>query len=231
MASNLGKILGSSIFRKQVSALTGLAMVGFVLAHLTGNLLIFMGPEAFNAYAAKLQTLGPILWVMRLGLIGAVVLHVVITLTLAKENLQARPQRYDVEKDHGDRKMATRAMKYTGITIVLFLCLHLYDFTFAEKEGPGSVVAGENLGLFGLVWNSFQFSGGWWRVLLYITAVSAIGMHLSHAIESAFQTFGFNHEKYTPVLKKVSLAIGITVAVIFASIPIYAALASKPFGV
>lgn len=235
MASNFKALLGSSIFRKQVSALTGLAMVGFVIAHLSGNLLIFAGPEAFNAYAHKLASLGPLLWVMRFGLIICVILHVAITLTLAKENSNARSQRYDVEKDHGDRKLATRAMKYTGIMIVAFLILHLWDFTFGDKTGTKSIVSGlnddESLYLFGLVWNSFSFSTGWWRDLFYIVAVSAVGLHLSHAIESVFQTFGFNHERYTPLIKKASLGIGIAVAVLFASIPIYVALFAKPMGV
>lgn len=235
MASNFKALLGSSIFRKQVSALTGLAMIGFVIAHLSGNLLIFAGPEAFNAYAHKLASLGPLLWVMRFGLIICVVLHVAITLTLAKENANARSQRYDVEKDHGDRKLATRAMKYTGIMIVAFLILHLWDFTFGDKTGTKSIVSGlnddESLYLFGLVWNSFSFSTGWWRDMIYIFAVGAVGLHLTHAIESVFQTFGFNHERYTPLIKKASLGIGIAVAVLFASIPIYVALFAKPMGV
>ena len=235
MASNLSKILGSSVFRKQVSALTGLAMVGFVIAHLSGNLLIFLGPTAFNDYAHKLESLGPLLWVMRSGLIAAVLIHIFVTLTLAKENYQARPQRYDVEKDHGDRKKAVRMMKYTGSMIVLRLILHLWDFTFGDKTGDGTIVEGlnngESLGLFGLVWNSFSLSQGWWRDIIYLLAVSSVGLHLSHAIESVFQTFGFNHDRYTPMLKKVSLGVGIVVTVLFASIPIYVALASKPFGV
>ena len=93
MASNLKSVLGSSIFRKQVSALTGLAMVGFVVAHLAGNLLLFAGPEAFNAYAHKLEALGPLLWVMRGGMIVSLALHVALTLTLAVENAKARPER------------------------------------------------------------------------------------------------------------------------------------------
>ncbi|MFP6583096.1 MAG: succinate dehydrogenase cytochrome b subunit [Candidatus Hydrogenedentota bacterium] len=235
MASNFSALVGSSIFRKQVSAVTGLAMIGFVIAHLAGNLLIFAGPEAFNAYAHKLEALGPLLWVMRLGLIACVVLHVAITLTLARENTKAREQRYDVEADNGDRKLATRAMKYTGVMIVAFLALHLYDFTFGDKTGPSTVIKGigddSSQGLFGLVWNSFSITNGWWRDLFYIAAVSAVGLHLTHAIESAFQTFGVNHDRYTPIIKKVSLAVGILVAMTFASIPIYVALFSKPFGV
>ena len=234
MSANLSVVLKSSVFRKQVSALTGLALVGFVVAHLAGNLLIFAGPEAFNDYAHQLQSLGhgKVVWVMRFGLIGAFVIHMGLTIMLAIENSKARATRYEMTKSHGNRKFATRAMKYTGIMIALFIILHLYDFTFGDKTGTASIVEGlndgESLGLFGLVWNSFQ---QWWRVILYILAVSSVGLHLTHAIQSVFQTLGFNHDRYTPLIQKLSLAVGILLALVFSSIPLYVALASKPFGV
>jgi len=102
------KILGSSILRKQLVAVTGLAMIGFVIAHLAGNLTIFLGPDAFNEYAHKLQSLGPLLWVMRSGMIAAVVLHVSLTLTLVFENRSARPQPYYTSASKGDRNWASR---------------------------------------------------------------------------------------------------------------------------
>ena len=235
MASNIRALVGSSIFRKQVSAITGLAMIGFVIAHLSGNLLLYGGPEMFNGYTAKLHEIEELLWIMRFGLIASVILHIAVTLTLARENTRAREKRYDVTADHGDRKLATRAMKYTGIMIVLFLILHLYDFTFGDKYGEASIVAGlndgESLGLFGLVWNSFKIDVGWWRVLIYEAAVISVGLHLSHAIESLCQTLGLNHDRFTPLIRKGSLAIGILVALGFGSIPIYVALAPSPFGV
>lgn len=235
MAANIRALVGSSIFRKQISAITGLAMIGFVIAHLSGNLLIYGGPEMFNGYTEKLHEVEELLWIMRFGLIISIILHVVITLTLARENSRARDTRYQVTKDHGDRKMATRFMKYTGILIVFFLALHLYDFTFGDKHGDATIVEGlnngESLGLFGLVWNSFSIEVNWWRVLIYEVAVIAVGLHLSHAIESLLQTIGFNHDRYTPTIRKASLAIGILIAIGFGSIPVYVALAPSPFGV
>ncbi len=230
MSSNLGTVLKSSIFRKQVSALTGLALVGFVLAHLAGNLLIFAGPEAFNEYAHQLQTLGhgKLVWVMRLGLLGMFFIHIGVTFALVRENIKARATRYDVVKSHGNRKFATQAMRYTGIMILLFIFLHLKDFTFGDKTGANTLVDGESLGLFGLVWNSFHY---WPRNIIYILAVSSVGLHLTHAIQSVCQTFGLNHDRYTPLIKKLSLAVGILVALVFSAIPIFVALASKPFGV
>jgi succinate dehydrogenase / fumarate reductase cytochrome b subunit len=229
MSSNLSTVLKSSIFRKQLSALTGLALVGFVIAHLAGNLFIFMGPEAFNEYAESLQELGhgKLVWIMRSGLIVAFLIHLIATISLVWGNSKARATRYEMTQSHGNRKFATRAMKYTGAVIFIFLIFHLLDFTLSDKTGDGSVVNDENLGLYGLVFNDFQ---NWFRVIGYIIAVSAVGLHLTHAIQSMFQTFGLNHEKYTPVIKKVSLAAGIIVAVIFSAIPLYLVMCD-PLGV
>jgi succinate dehydrogenase / fumarate reductase cytochrome b subunit len=229
--------LGSSIFRKQVIALTGLVMIGFVLVHLSGNLLIYAGPDVFNGYSANLHKLGALLWVARFGLIAAFVLHVWLTLLLVKENRAARPQAYEVDDPKGDRAFAAAVMKYTGLFIAAFLLLHLYDFTFGSKTGPQSVIAavdaGKSLGLFGLVWNSFKFTDpiGWIRVPIYIIAVSCVGMHLSHAIQSVFQTFGFHHARFTPLIRHASLVIGALVALAFAMIPIYVMVMPTPWGI
>ena len=110
--------------------------------------------------------------------------------------------------------------------------MHLYDFTFATKDGPQSIIEGVNNGessyLFGLVWFSFN---QWWRMVFYVVAVAAVGAHLSHALQSVCQTFGMNHERYTPWVKGFSIAVGVLVAVGFASLPIYVFLASEPMGV
>jgi len=92
MSSTLGLILGSSILRKQVVAITGLAMVGFVIAHLAGNITLFLGPTAFNNYAHKVQSLAPLVWTMRIVLITAVILHVALTLALQAEQLEGGPK-------------------------------------------------------------------------------------------------------------------------------------------
>ena len=236
MSSNLSTVLKSSVFRKQVSALTGLALVGFVVAHLAGNLLIFAGPEAFNAYAHKLAELGPLLWVMRIGLISAFLIHICVTIMLVLKNRKARHTRYDVVQSHGNRKFATQMMKYSGSMIAIFIIFHLIDFTFKDKVGDGTIVTimnnGEvemlSLGLYGLVWNSFKI---WWHDLFYILAVASVGLHLTHAIQSVFQTFGVNHDKYTPIIKKISVVVGVLVAIAFSAIPIYVYFADKPLGV
>jgi succinate dehydrogenase / fumarate reductase cytochrome b subunit len=224
MAASDRGVLRSSVVRKQIIAVTGLAMIGFLVAHLSGNLLIYGGPELFNAYAHKVASFGPLLWVMRAGLIAAFIVHVWLTVTLWRENRVARPQGYEVDSPKGNRSFATTTMRYTGILVAAFLILHLSDFTFGSKSGPQSVVPSvepdSSQELFGLVWNSFKSAGGIWRVPFYV----------SHAIQSVFQTFGFNHAKYTPLIKIASVIIGAGIAAAFASIPIYITLFSKPLG-
>ena len=197
--------------------------MGFVIAHLAGNLFIFMGPEAFNEYAHSLQEMGhgKLVWIMRSGLFVAFLIHIIVTLSLAWENSQTRATRYEVTQSHGNRKFATKAMKYTGGVMLIFIIFHLLDFTLAEKTGAGSMVDGVDFGLYGLVFNDFHNPI---RIIGYIIAVSAVGLHLTHAIQSMCQTLGLNHEKYTPVIKKVSLAAGIVVAVMFSAIPLYIAI-------
>lgn len=232
MSSQVRRILGSSIFRKQVIAVTGLAMVLFLIVHLSGNLLIYGGPEALNNYTKKLHDLGWFLWALRLGLIAAFVIHVWLTVTLWRENVARRPEGYEGGAPKGDRSFAAYTMRYTGILVAVFLILHLYDFTFGSKTGPQSVVAsvdpGESLGLFGLVWNSFK---DWWRVPLYLLAMAGVGAHLSHAVQSTFQTFGFNHDRFTRWVKIISIALGVIVTLGFASIPLYVMFTSTPLGV
>lgn len=222
MGSCCKGLINSSILRKQCVALVGLALSGFVFGHLAGNLLMFVGHDAFNAYADKLQSLGGMLWVARLGLLACLTLHIVLTVLLYFENLRARPQGYGVYSSKGDRSFATRTMIFTGILLLAFVLFHLWDFTIGpERTAEHTFVSaghGECEHLFGYIWRSFTDP---WRALAYILGVCCVGVHLTHAIESAFQTFGASHLTYTPLVKKLSLAAGIFAALLFSAIPIY----------
>ncbi|MCA9450783.1 MAG: succinate dehydrogenase cytochrome b subunit, partial [Candidatus Omnitrophica bacterium] len=185
MSGSSWTLLQSSIIRKQIVAVTGLMLVGFLIAHLTGNFLLFAGPEAFNGYSKKLHDLGAILWVLRIGLLAAFLAHIYLAIQLTAENHSARKHRYAVSNQKGDGGFAKRSMIYTGLLVFLFVALHLYDFTFRSKTGDPTVISGvnegESLGLFGLVWNSFLEP---WHAGLYILAMIVLGLHLSHGIQS-----------------------------------------------
>lgn len=216
------KWFGTTVAQELLVAVTGLAMVGFIFGHLLGNFLIFKGPEAFNAYAHHLQSLGPLLWAARIGLITALVLHVWTTVALYWSNWGARGSRYAVTAYRGRKPFPTRIMIFTGIIIFAFLGLHLYDFTFAVKEGAGTIVEGmgdgAELGLFGLVWNSFANP---LRSLLYLAAVWSVGFHFAHALASIWVTLGLMKEGLTGKAEAAAWLIGAAVALGFSLIPLY----------
>ncbi len=208
----------SSIGKKQIVAVSGLALILFLIFHLSGNLLLYKGPAAFNAYAEFLESLGAFKYAARVGLIALFVIHMGFTVLVVKENIKARGKRYDVSKPVGKRSLATRLMPLTGTIIFAYLAVHIADYTLADHHGPASMMAGDNLGLYGLVLNSFQEP---WRVAFYVIAMGAIGMHLVHAIQSVCQTFGFNHPVYSKYVKRAGFVLGVLIAVGFASIPLF----------
>jgi succinate dehydrogenase / fumarate reductase cytochrome b subunit len=210
--------LSSSIGRKQIVALTGLGLIFFVIAHLAGNLLIFKGPDAFNQYASTLKSLGALLQVARVGLIAMFVAHIWFTVLLIIENKSARGQAYEVKKDIEGRSFATKTMKYTGPLVAFFLLIHLLDFTLPTFFVRNPIYLGIDLGLYGIVANSFQNP---LRVLLYVLAMISIGCHLSHGIQSTAQTFGAVGTKKNTTLKKGAITLGTIIAIGFSSIPLY----------
>ena len=206
----------STIQKKQIVGVTGLAMVGFVLAHLSGNFLIFKGAEAYNAYAQFLHDLGAILWVARIGLIASFVLHMFFTIQLVIENRKARQQRYYMYQNHRSQSaLATRLMPLTGTIIFTYIVFHLLDFTFANKVG---IIDGVDYGLFGLV---VQTLGDPIHAFLYVVAMASVGLHMYHAFQSVFQTFGLLSDKNREKVTMVSQGLGVLIAVAYSSIPIY----------
>ncbi len=233
MSAHSKGLLSTSVFRKQVVAITGIFLVLYIVAHLGGNLLIFAGPGALNAYAEALHEVEHVLWAMRVVLLAAFVIHIYMTIKLTQENRAAGAGRYAVSEPKGDWPLSRRTMVLTGLLVFFFFFFHLADFTFADHHGDASVVVtaeGEekNLGLYGLVWNAFLDP---WRSAFYVVAVIAVGMHLSHGIQSLFQSLGLTHPRYTPWIHKVSVLVGVIVAVSFALIPIYVLIRHHTIGV
>jgi len=208
----------SSITKKQIVAATGLALIGYVIAHLAGNLLIYRGPAALNGYAEFLVSLRPGLFFIELILLGIFLVHMYFTYLVVLENILARGTGYKVYKSVGERSWATRLMPYTGTVILAFVVWHIFDFTLTDHHGVRSVVDGQSLGLYGVVYNSFRDPV---HSTLYIVAMICLGLHLSHAIQSCFQTFGFNHPKYTPYIEKASNFLGFIITAGYISIPGY----------
>ena len=205
----LSNFLGTSVGRKQIMALTGLGMAGFLIAHLSGNLLIYAGEEAFNGYAAFLHE-QKWLPLARIGLIGITVAHIYLAFTLTSQNKASRSVEYYYKTDSG-ASMASKSMIYTGLLILFYLIIHLINFTFADKSRDG--------GLYGLVMAKLATPH---YAFFYIGAMVVLALHLVHGIQSAFQSFGISHPNHTAHVKKALMGLAVAICVGFATIPVYA---------
>ena len=202
----------SSIGKKLMMAVTGLAFIGFLMAHLAGNLSIYGGGDAFNAYAKKLHSLGPLLTVFELGLILFAGVHIITGIFLFLQNWQARPIGYARYESSGGRTLSSRTMPYTGLIILGFVIFHLINFSFVDKTDRT---------IFQIVSSAFANPV---YVIIYIAVMIIVAFHVRHGLWSAFQTLGGNHPKYMPAIMILSVVIGIMVAVGFGLLPIYIAL-------
>jgi succinate dehydrogenase / fumarate reductase cytochrome b subunit len=221
--SLLANLFRSSIGRKLLMAATGLILVGFVAGHLVGNLQIFAHPDKINGYAHFLQSLGPVLWLVRLGLLACVGLHVWAALTLALENTAARgPEAYGVNR-WLNAALASRYMKHTGIVVLVFIIYHLAHFTLGAAQAgsfktalPEYVMTGGfHLLGFPVVAQgqvvhdvySMVFLGFANPVvsLCYIVAIALLTLHLLHGVDSMFQTFGLRNQRWATGLRRVVL--------------------------
>ena len=205
----LTQTLGSSIGKKLMMAVTGMAFIGFLMAHLAGNLTIYGGKDAFNGYAEKLHSLGALLKLAEAGLIAFAIIHIGTGLWLFYRNYNARPQKYAVNKSGGGRTIGSRTMPYTGLFLLLFVIVHLANFTFADKT---------NTTIFEIVSGAFRSP---YYVGFYVLAVVVAAVHVSHGFWSAFQTLGLNHSKYMPAIMVLSIVVAVMVGVGFGFLPIY----------
>jgi succinate dehydrogenase / fumarate reductase cytochrome b subunit len=206
------KTVGTSVGKKLLMALTGLAFCGFLAAHLAGNLTLYGGADAFNSYAEHLHSLGPLITVAELGLLTLFLVHVLTGLVLFFQNLKARPQRYAVDRSAGGRTVGSRTMPYTGVLILLFIIYHLMNFHFVDKS---------HTTIFAIVAAAFANPI---QMFLYMAAVIVVAVHVSHGFWSLFQTFGANHPKYMPAIKALGLLFAILMGVGFGFIPVYVAM-------
>lgn len=196
----------SSIGKKWVVALTGLALVGFVIGHLLGNLQIFLPADYINTYAQKLQGLGPLLWIIRLGLLAMFVLHVVNTISLVRENRAARPARYAVERT----KRATTAsltMIISGLILLAFILFHLAHFTLGivPFKDIHAIDSSGRRDVHRMMVSSFQNP---WVSGFYLLSMALLCLHLTHGFQSVFQTLGLRTRRLAPLLSASSVGLG-----------------------
>jgi succinate dehydrogenase / fumarate reductase cytochrome b subunit len=199
----------SSIGKKVIMAVTGLGLFGFVVAHMLGNLQVYLGPEAINAYGEKLREYPPLLWGMRIGLLVLAALHVWSAYSLTRMNQQARPQGYR-ERANRSSTYASRTMRWSGVILLLFVIYHLMHFTLGTRAVHPQFVPGD-------VYHNFVT--GFQNPLVsaaYIVAMLALGLHMYHGVWSMLQTVGLSHPRYNPWRRRFAALV--TVVVIGANI-------------
>jgi len=208
----------SSIGKKSLMAASGLALVGFIIAHLLGNLLIYAGPDVLNAYAVHLRELGPVLWAARLLLITAVLIHIWTSIKLNIENRQARPVPY-AKREPLESSFSARTMLASGFLIVAYVTYHLLHFTFrmTNPDISHAVDAAGRPDVYLMVVRSFQQPG---IALAYIVGMACVCTHLAHGVGSAFQTLGLTNERTIPIFWQASRTFSLAVFLGYISIPL-----------
>ena len=190
-------------------AVTGLSFIGFLAAHLAGNLTLYAGGTAFNAYAEKLHSLGPILTLFELGLLVFALIHVVTGITLFVQNLRARSVPYQKDQAAGGRTWSSVTMPYTGFVILGFVVFHLINFSFVDKTERT---------IFEIVRTAFANPV---YTIIYVLVMIIVALHVRHGFWSALQTLGANHTKYMPALMVLSVIVGLLIGIGFGLLPIY----------
>jgi succinate dehydrogenase / fumarate reductase, cytochrome b subunit len=209
------------IGKKVVMAITGIALIGFVIGHMLGNLKIFTGAETINAYSRFLREVGTpeleygqLLWLVRIVLLVCVALHITAAVQLTRMSRAARPIGYTAKRDV-ETTWGARTMRWGGVLLVAFIVFHLLHFT-------GGVVgfgAGQfkDLAVYQNVVAGFAV---WPIAIFYIVAMGALCLHLDHGIWSMLQTLGWNTARNEATLQTISRVIAIVVFLGFTSVPV-----------
>lgn len=223
--ATLATVALSSVGRKILMSLTGLILFGFVAGHMAGNLQLLTGSgDAYNRYGHFLIGLGGLLIAIELVLLASLLIHVWTAVNIVRGKRAARPVPYGKLRTAGapiKKTFASSTMIYTGFLILIFLVVHLKTFKFGPSEAEGYITTVDGVemrDLHRLVVEKFQ-KPEW--VVGYVVAMILVGVHLSHAFWSAFQSLGLYHHRYTPLLVKAGRWIAIVIAVGFLVIPVW----------
>ena len=235
-----GSFISSTIGRKILMALTGLVLVLFVLGHMLGNLQIFLGPDAINAYAYKLHEVLPpsALWAVRVFLLVCIAVHIWMAVLLTIENRRARPHAY-LKQRPVQATYASRTMRMSGVILLAFIIFHISHYTVRAvpgmlydepnvldstevplvKNGLAVVKEGETVPTFNVYDMMVDGFEVWWVSAFYIIATGLLCLHLTHGVSSMFQTVGLRNQLWRQRLDRAALLYGWGVFLGFAIIP------------
>lgn len=222
------QLLGASVGRKAIMALSGFALSAFLTVHLVGNLSLFIDDqgrltgrpgvpgagEHFQGVVAAYGRIPALLFLLEVGLAALFLTHIALGVTLWLQNQKARGSRYEVQRSEGGRTLASATMPYTGaFFIFVFLVLHLLHFRFGAQGSPAEMYA--------LVDRTLR---AWGFAAVYSVALAGLFLHLSHGVQSAFQSLGLRHPRWTPWVKRLGLGFALLVLIGFGLMPALIAL-------
>lgn len=213
-----GNFYHSAVGKKAVMAATGLFLFGWIFLHMAGNLKLYLGPVHMNQYAHWLRAFGTpampetgTLWLMRILLLVAVVLHIHAAYALTRMNRAARPVAYR-NRDYVTASYASRTMRWGGVIILLFVIYHLLHLTtgdahhdFVKDDPYHNVVTGFRV---------------WWVSAAYIIANLALGLHLYHGVWSMFGSLGLTNPRFESWRRKFATTFAIVIAAANISFPL-----------
>ena len=218
--SNLTRVLNSSLGRKYVMALSGGFLIIFLLEHLYTNVKLYYGDGGLSFNEASHDMVHTLLIrIIEVVLFAAIIIHVIQALALTGQNRKARPVKYAVQKTNETSSWFSRNMMFTGSVIFFFIVVHLYNF-FVPYRVTGHVAWPEEAGKETLAHEVTEALTNPIYAAIYLISVIFLAMHLNHALQSAFQTLGFNNKKYAPILRKTSTGFAILMLVGFGSFPV-----------
>ena len=211
-SSSIGKIL--------TMGLTGLFLVTFLIVHAGVNACIFIndGGETFNA-AAHFMSHNWVIRIMEIGLFAGLIAHIVQGLLLWKQNTAARPTKYVMSAANENSKWYSRSMGLLGTLLLFFLIIHISKF-FWDTKVALYTAGGANEASHNLFLDMKEEFQKWWVVLIYSLGVISLFWHLLHGFQSAFQTLGINHKRYTPLIKTIGVGYTFIICLLFLLMPI-----------
>ena len=219
----LSNLFNSSLGRKFIMAATGLALFGFVIGHLLGNLQIFLEPEVINRYAQFLKDNIELVWGARIGLLVCVALHIWTAIGLASDNKAARPVAY-ADATPPAASLASKTMVVSGLMVFFFILYHLLHFTIqveningVEQSFQALKTADGHHDVYAMVVLGFRQP---LVALCYVVAVGLLCLHLSHGVGASFQSLGLKNKAWGPVIDNGAKVISFLIFVGYASIPL-----------
>jgi succinate dehydrogenase / fumarate reductase cytochrome b subunit len=219
MTMNVKKTLFSSIGQKLLLATSGLVMfLLFLIPHMGGNVLFLFGPDVFNSYAHHLHQLVPLVIGIEVLMLLSITIHMFMAFRVVLANRRAHDRRFS-QKPTEERSLAARLMPVSGGMIFIFIIKHLLDFKFYEKAST-TLHGVETYDVYAMVLNRFQNDP--LHVAFYVFFMLAVGLHLSHALQSSLQTYGVYVPRKGSRIKQISVLVAVGMAATFAIIPITA---------